>query len=399
MKKIIFCLTAVTMILATACNGEKEGDIIVPVTGVAIDQTTLVLAPGVKKILMPIITPAEATDKTVSWSSNNAAVATINPATGELTSLAVGAAIITVKTNDGGFTATRNITVKFVPVTGITIGQTELLLAPGAKSTLTANVLSAAATNKKVIWSSDKESVATVNSATGEVTGKAVGKAIITATTEEGGFKASCTVTVELVNLLVNPNFETQGSTFTTFQGWTVIPSAWFTSYYPTNSGNMSRYGETYTNRIGLTNASGGADPFFVTGNGLFFANNLEGSFACRIEADRPGGLYQLVTVTPGVKYEFSVVIGYRRNTLTAMSIKTDETVKVLSPDGLTTYRAEPVVTDPSQQSNIIKVTGVVTIPAGVKQVRFQIDQRTYLSPDQSPLTLIDNCVFTQLAE
>jgi hypothetical protein len=161
----------------------------------------------------------------------------------------------------------------------------------------------------------------------------------------------------------------------------------------------MSRYGEAFTNRMGLVNATGGVEVFFTTGNGVFFANNLEGTFACRIEADRPGGIYQLVSVSPGVKYEFSVVIGFRRNNLTAMSIKTDETVKVLSPDGLTTYRAEPIVTNPSQQENIIHVTGEVLIPAGVTQVRFQVDQRTYMSPDQSPLMLFDNCVFTQMPD
>ncbi|MDR2149171.1 MAG: Ig-like domain-containing protein [Tannerella sp.] len=398
MKKFIFYLITATIMLATACSDDGEGgEIIVPVTGVTLDQTELILAPGVKKILAPVIAPIDATDKTVTWSSNNGTVVSIDPATGELTSLSVGAAVITVKTNDGGFTATRNVTVKFVPVTGVTIAQTELVLAPGAKSVLTANVQSAAATNKNVIWSSDNESVAIV-SATGEVTGRGVGETTVTATTEEGGFTASCTVKVELVNLLVNPGFETTGSVFTALEGWTVIPADWFNSYYGTNAGVMTQYLATAINRIGLVNASGGADVFFTTGNGAFFAGALAGTFACRIEGNRVGGIYQLINVTPGVRYEFSVVVGYRKNNAN-MSIKTDETVKVLSPNGLTIYHAEPIVTDPSQESNIITVTGEVLIPDGVTQIRFQVDQRTFGNPNQAPLTLFDNCVFTQLAD
>lgn len=398
MKKKIFFLAAIVLILATACqddNNKDNGG--VPVTGVTLDQSELALAPGVKKILKAVISPADATNQSVTWSSSNAAAISVDPASGELTAQTIGSATITVQTVDGNFTATRDVTVKNVPVTGVTIDQTVLTLAPGAKETLTATVLSAAATNKSVTWSSDNEAVATVNSATGELRAVAVGEAIITVTTVENGFTADCKLTVELVNLLVNPGFEVQGTTFAALQGWTVVPAAWFTSYYPGNAGNTPD--ATRTNRIGLLNASGGNEPFFRTGNGQFFAVVLKGNFACRIEGSQTGGLYQLVTVTPGVKYGFSVDIGYRRNNTSTMSIKSDETVKILSPDGLTTYHAEPVVTNPAEQANIIHVAGEVQIPAGVTQVRFQIDQRHFVNPNEAPLMILDNCEFTQMPE
>jgi hypothetical protein len=390
MKKNIFCLMAVVLMLATACeddNDKEKGA--VPVTGVTLDQTELALAPGVKKILTAVVTPADATDKTVTWSSSNAAAISVDAATGELTAETAGSATITVETADGGFTATRAVTVKNVPVTGVAVDQTELTLAPGAKKTLAATVLSAAATNKSVTWSSDKEDVATVNSATGEVQAIAVGEAIITATTVENGFTAECVVTVELVNLLVNPGFEEEGATPAELQGWTVVPAAWFASYYQGNAGTAPD--ASRTNRIGAA--------FFVTGsNGAFFYETLNGNFACRIEGSQTGGFYQLVTVTPGAKYQLGVDVGYRKNNAN-MTIKTDEKVKILSPDGLVTYHEELVVTSPAATENVIRVTGEVTIPDGVTQVRFQLDQRTFPNPNAAPLMLVDNCEFTQMPE
>ncbi|MDR1153428.1 MAG: Ig-like domain-containing protein [Bacteroidales bacterium] len=398
MKKNIFCLIAVALMLATACEDDNDREKgVVPVTGVTLDQAELALAPGVSKILTAVVAPADATDKTVTWSSSDAAIS-VDSATGELTAETAGSAVVTVTTADGGFTATRTVTVRNVPVTGVAVDQTELTLAPGAKKTLAATVLSVAATNKSVTWSSDREAVATVNSATGEVQAIAVGEAVITATTVENGFTAACTVTVELVNLLVNPGFEEEGTTFAGLQGWTVVPAAWFTAYYPGNAGTAPDAATIRTNRIGLFTSTGGNEAFFRSGNGVFFAPTLVGNFACRIEGNQTGGFYQLVTVTPGAKYALSVDVGYRKNNNT-MTIKSDETVKILSPDGLVTYHAEPVVTDPAATENVVRVTGEVTIPDGVTQVRFQLDQRTFSSPNGAPLMLADNCEFTQMPE
>ena len=81
-----------------------------------------------------------------------------------------------------------------VDVTGISLDKTTLSLTEGSSYTLTATITPTDATNKNVIWESDNESVATVND--GKVTAKSVGTAKITATTKDGNFKASCTVTV-----------------------------------------------------------------------------------------------------------------------------------------------------------------------------------------------------------
>jgi len=196
MKKYIFCLIAVAAMFSTTCKDDDKNDPVVPVTGVIIEQAELLISPGINKIMRAVIAPDNATNKGLIWSSSNETVAKIDPVTGQLAPLTLGSAVITVTTDDGGFSASCNIRVTNVPVTGIMLPETEVTLAPGAKKILTATVLSAAATNKSVTWSSDNEAVAVINSTTGELIANAVGKANITATTVENGFTASCIVNV-----------------------------------------------------------------------------------------------------------------------------------------------------------------------------------------------------------
>lgn len=94
-----------------------------------------------------------------------------------------------------------------VAAESVTLDQTSASVKQGKRITLTATVAPENATNKNVTWSSDNESVATVSN--GVVTGVAPGSAEITATTVDGGYKASCTVTVTtpLQPLLIS-NFE-----------------------------------------------------------------------------------------------------------------------------------------------------------------------------------------------
>ncbi len=80
-------------------------------------------------------------------------------------------------------------------VAGLTVSPTELTMDVGDTAQLTATVTPEDASNKAVVWSSSDESIATVD-ANGVVTAKAVGKATITATTVDGGYTASCQVTV-----------------------------------------------------------------------------------------------------------------------------------------------------------------------------------------------------------
>lgn len=81
----------------------------VAVTGVALDKTSLSLMESKEATLSATISPSNATNKNVSWSSNNESVATVSD--GVVTAVAEGNAVITVTTEDGNYTATCNVTV------------------------------------------------------------------------------------------------------------------------------------------------------------------------------------------------------------------------------------------------------------------------------------------------
>lgn len=81
-------------------------------------------------------------------------------------------------------------------VSGVALNQTETAVMRGETVTLQAYVEPADANNKNVLWSSSDESVATVDQ-TGVVTTHGIGIATITATTEEGGYQADCTIKVD----------------------------------------------------------------------------------------------------------------------------------------------------------------------------------------------------------
>ena len=165
---------------------------LVAVTGVSLDQTTATLTAGNTLQLTAIVAPDNATNKNVTWSSSNTAVATVDA--GLVTATGGGTATITVTTEDGSKTATCTVAVS-VPVTDVSLDQTTATLVAGSTLQLTVAVTPTEATNKAVTWSSDKETVATV-SATGLVTAVSEGTATITVTTEDGGKTAACTVTV-----------------------------------------------------------------------------------------------------------------------------------------------------------------------------------------------------------
>ena len=110
----------VLLILLSACtcttkNSPEQGgeeDTVIPVTSVSITRTSLELNVGDGFRLGTRITPKNATNPQVSWSSDNEAVATVDKESGQVKAVAPGSAVITVTTQDGGFTSTCPVTVK-----------------------------------------------------------------------------------------------------------------------------------------------------------------------------------------------------------------------------------------------------------------------------------------------
>ena len=88
----------------------------VAVTGVSVSPTTQTLTVGGTQQLTATVAPTDATNKTVSWTTNNATVATVSTS-GLITAVAAGTATITVSTQDGGKIATCNVTVNSTATT------------------------------------------------------------------------------------------------------------------------------------------------------------------------------------------------------------------------------------------------------------------------------------------
>lgn len=168
----------------------------VPVTGVSLNTSTLNLIEGGTDTLTATVEPNNATNRNVTWSSDNPSVATVN--NGVVSAVSEGTATITV-TAQGDSTksasCTVTVTAAAVPVTGVTLNKTSTSLYVGDTETLTATVAPDNATNKAVTWTSSDSTVATVDQ-NGVVTALARGTAVITATAADGNYTATCTVTV-----------------------------------------------------------------------------------------------------------------------------------------------------------------------------------------------------------
>ncbi len=191
MKKRLFTIIAAIAacgIVFASCEKKAEN---VAVSSVTLGEPSLTLAPAATATLSYEVLPAEATNKNVTWESSNNNVATV--ADGVVTAVGVGETIITVRTEDMNKTATCTVTVA-VGVTGIALNPSTLDLYIEDTETLAVEFTPAEATNKNVTWTSSQTAIATV--ADGVVTAVAPGEAVITATTEDGGKTATCTVTV-----------------------------------------------------------------------------------------------------------------------------------------------------------------------------------------------------------
>lgn len=134
----------------------------------------------------------------VRWYSNNSSIASVNATTGDIYGVNTGTTRVYAEATDGSGKKDY-ITITVTPpidVTGVSISPTSKTMNVGDTYYFTATVNPSNATDQTITWSSSDESVATVNAYTGFVRAIQAGTATITVTTVDGGFTASCTVTV-----------------------------------------------------------------------------------------------------------------------------------------------------------------------------------------------------------
>lgn len=169
----------------------------IPVESIALDPTEVSLSKGQATLIRATITPDNATNKQIVWSSDNLHVASVNQ-TGIVTAAGGGTAIITATTRDLGFIAQCTIHVT-VAVTGISLDMDSLELTVGESTQLLATVSPNDADNKNVYWQSSDIAVATVDQE-GMIYANNLGITVITASTDDGHFSANCRVKVNPVD-------------------------------------------------------------------------------------------------------------------------------------------------------------------------------------------------------
>ena len=259
------------------------------VTGVTLNKSSISIAVGQSETLTATITPANATDKTVLWSSDNSSVAAVGN-TGKVTTEGTGTATITVTTTDGEFSATCTVTVTHnaenktpddyavtvtQPVTSVTLDKSSSTIIVGGTDTLTATIAPYGATDSTVKWNSSNKNVATVDD-NGNVNAVAAGTAKITVTTNDGRFIATCVVTVDtqpVTGIIINGNYAGGGFEVKVGQTYDLT-----TTIIPFNATNQAVTWSSNDPTVGTVDDNGKVTAVGV-GTAFITAKTVDGGF------------------------------------------------------------------------------------------------------------------------
>ena len=178
----------------------------IPISNISLDVSTLALKTGDEHQFIPTVEPENALDRTVTWTSSDETIATVNE-NGLVTAKSAGTVVITATSNyDPTISSTCHIIVTdpIYKVKSITITGMPKTIKPNSNFTLTAIVLPSNATNNKVTWQSSNTKYATVNSR-GSVSIKSAGagKTVKITATAKDGSNVKKTVTLKISKIPV----------------------------------------------------------------------------------------------------------------------------------------------------------------------------------------------------
>ena len=309
-----------TVITAKTVNGLTSNCTVtvnpIAVTGVSLNKTSLSFTgTGSSQTLTATVSPSNATNKTLTWSSSNTSVATVS--NGVVKAVGFGTATITAKSNNGK-TASCSVTVNPIQPTGIkATPETSTLYGLNSTVKLSANVMPSNATNKAVTWSSRNTSVATVSS-DGTVKAVGYGTAVITATTVNG-LTSNCTINVKKeevtsltiatkptkTNYYVGDTLNTagltlkaaynNGTTQTITGGFTCTPTALSTAGAQTVTVNYGGKTATFTVNVQDVTLSGIAIASKPTKTSYFVGDTLD-TTGLKLTATYSNGTTQTIT-------------------------------------------------------------------------------------------------------
>ena len=334
-------LLSISLITTYSCKKEKVKS--VSVTEVGLNKTSTTLVEGETETLVATVMPENATDKSVVWESSNKSAAAVSQ-DGLVTAVEEGKATITVKTNDGGFSASCEVTVKkkVIAVTGVKLSAESMTLREGEKGKLTVTVEPANATNKNVEWwTTDLDIVSvgsTLGGSTGYVEARKAGKATVTVKTEDGEFSASCEITVEKKEVPVTGiSIEPSSLKLPVGDTYSLIPHV-----QPSDATNQNIKWLSTNESVATVNAEGKVTA--VAAGSAEIRAMLEGKFAtCPVEVDD-------VKMTMK-KTSYMVILSLSKK----INIESDiETNFTLDKSKITIISADPLIATVDQDLNLV---------------------------------------------
>ena len=203
-KGVVVGLTPGTATI-TAKVGDKEATCAVTVTkkpilvsSITLSKTTATVTEGDTLTLTATVNPDNADDKTVTWSTSDASIATVED--GVVVTLKPGTVTITATAGSKKATCTIKVEERYIPVSEIILNYTEATIHVGETLELVATILPEDATDQSITWKSSNTKVAAIRRKI--VTGLAEGTTIITA--KSGDVQATCVITVKLADGIDN---------------------------------------------------------------------------------------------------------------------------------------------------------------------------------------------------
>ena len=323
--KITAISKGTAIITATSTDGSNISasctvNVVKLVSGIVLSETEMTLNEGQSAQLTAIVS-SDANNKTLAWSSSNEAVATVTQ-DGKVTAKSKGTAVITVKATDGSNISASCIVNVVKPVSNIILSESEITLNEGESSTLTATVLPDLASNKTLVWSSNKIGVVTVDQ-NGNVTAISKGIAVITAKATDGSnISASCTVNV--VKLVSSIHIDP--TTVTLKVGEQATISAYALPADATNP-TLNWYSDNST----IASVEDGVVTAIKEGSAIIVVETTDGSNInerCRVKVEKRSAIDSVSTD--------EIKVSVSNGTITILNVPVNQMAQILQTNGTT---------------------------------------------------------------
>ena len=324
------------------------------ITGLTLNKSSVTLKKGDTDQLTASIVPSTATMPNVVWKSSRSKVVSVTQ-DGLITALGLsGDCIIYAIAADGsGVSAQCEVTVEYVPVTAITLNKNIVNIEVNGTYQLEATVEPSNATIKDVIWTSSDASVVSVDS-TGLLKAEAMtGDVIVTATTVDGGYTATCAVHIDyrpVTGITLDKDYIEFVPTGESAQ--TLVATV-----LPIDASIQDVTWESSDESIATVDENGVVTPTDienVTGSCIITVTTVEGGYTAQCEVKvKPDYSTEYFTVVPLTRTQDNVVLGMG-NPAGVFSASTD--------DGVTWVEWDPSqggITIP--KDCVLKLKGTVT--------------------------------------